>query len=442
MNAKTVKERLGVIANTRLLRNSSGELGAYIGFNLSSPSNIYKVGGGNDFLKEAVYHQLCYDVEETFELDLNRLLADYLRVSEELKGRLSGLRRRMANDGLVLENDGDGYVRTLRLLIGLGVLPLASSRKGDVMNIRQDFERVLEMLMQMGERQPKTEYKNVVNSYRDYFYGDEVLETRIGMICAAHRVLEYYDGYRTTRNTYVTSEMLLSRQMFFPLDGFWTEDEGKSSVFWKFEKLENSYHLYRYQVDDGNKVISYRVYLVMFQRLGDMLVMEVLHPEYIEKVLQNKRLTGDEHATYSVTLDDEYRPRQLEFEKNMVEKHWFQPRRLMRMKDEQQIKKRLESERYEKRNEFADYEYTVDYGVLMLSHDSIYLDRKAGGLYRVPKSLDDSLQLVKLDDLAGECFYKGKTFLAFDNQLLYYDVSDEEKLAALGIEVMLDEDEG
>ena len=105
--------------------------------------------------------------------------------------------------------------------------------------------------MQMGERQPKTEYKNVVNSYRDYFYGDEVLETRIGMICAAHRVLEYYDGYRTTRNTYVTSEMLLSRQMFFPLDGFWTEDEGKSSVFWKFEKLENSYHLYRYQVDDA-----------------------------------------------------------------------------------------------------------------------------------------------------------------------------------------------
>ena len=153
------------------------------------PSNIYKVGGGNDFLKEAVYHQLCYDVEETFELDLNRLLADYLHVSEELKGRLSGFRRRMANDGLVLENDGDGYVRTLRLLIGMGVLPLASSRKGDVVNIRQDFERVLEMLMQMGERQPKTEYKNVVNSYRDYFYGDEVLETRIGMICAAHTSL-------------------------------------------------------------------------------------------------------------------------------------------------------------------------------------------------------------------------------------------------------------
>ena len=112
----------------------------------------------------------------------------------------------------------------------------------------------------------------------------------------------------------------------------------------------------------------------------------------------------------------------------------------MRMKDEQQIKKRLESERYEKRNEFADCEYTVDYGVLMLSHDSIYLDRKAGGLYRVPKSLDESLHLVKLEDLAGECFYKGKTFLAFDNQLLYYDVSDEEKLSALGIEVMKDED--
>jgi hypothetical protein len=44
--------------------------------------------------------------------------------------------------------------------------------------------------------------------------------------------------------------------------------------------------------------------------------------------------------------------------------------------------------------------------------------------------------------LAGECFFKGKTFLAFDNQLLYYDVSDEEKLSALGIEVMMDEDEG
>ena len=115
MNAKTVKERLGVIANTRLLRNSSGELGAYIGFNLSSPSNIYKVAGGNDFLKEAVYHQLCYDVEETFELDLNSLLSDYLRVSEELKGRLSGFRRRMANDDLVLENDGDGYRRTRTL---------------------------------------------------------------------------------------------------------------------------------------------------------------------------------------------------------------------------------------------------------------------------------------------------------------------------------------
>ena len=79
---------------------------------------------------------------------------------------------------------------------------------------------------------------------------------------------------------------------------------------------------------------------MMFQRLGDMLVMEVLHPEYIEKVLQNERLTGDEHATYNVTIDDEYRPRQLEFEENMVEKHWFQPRRLMRMKDKETVGKR------------------------------------------------------------------------------------------------------
>ncbi len=432
-----------MIANTRLLRNSSSELGAYIGFNLSSSSNIYKVGGGNDFLKEAVYRQLCYDVEETFGLDLDSLLSDYLRVSEELKGRIGGLRRRMANDDLVLENDADGYRRTLRLLIGMGVLPLASSRKGDVdvMTIRQDFKEVQEKLMQIGERQPKKLDMNMLKRIFNCFDGKEVRETRIGMICVAHAALGCYDAFKTTINTYVTSEMLLNERMYFPLDGFWTEDEGKSSVFWKFEEQGAGYHLYRYQVDDGNKVISYRFYRVVF-RPEDKLVMHVVHPKFIEKLLQNERLTGDEFATYNVTIDDEYRPRLLEFEENMVEKHWFQLRKLMRMKDEQQIKKRLESERYEKRNEFADYECPIFKGVVKLSHDSIYLGRKAGGLYRVPKSLDASLQLVKLEDLAGELFFNEKTYLLFGMQQLFYDVSDEEKLSKLGIEVMKDEDEG
>ena len=54
----------------------------------------------------------------------------------------------------------------------------------------------------------------------------------------------------------------------------------------------------------------------------------------------------------------------------------------------------------------------------------------------MPKSLNECLESITINDDAGVIRFGNKTYLAFDSCNLYYDVSTPQNLAALGIEIV------
>ena len=67
--SQNVNEYLRIIERTRLLRNTSDELGKLVGFSVGSGNGLARMGGKSPFLKDAIFRELAHLVEEDYELN-------------------------------------------------------------------------------------------------------------------------------------------------------------------------------------------------------------------------------------------------------------------------------------------------------------------------------------------------------------------------------------
>lgn len=73
---------LRIIERTRLLYNSSAELGAAVGFSVESGNGLARKGGKSEFMKDAIFRELVYQTEQRTSLNLENVLNAYIEVDQ------------------------------------------------------------------------------------------------------------------------------------------------------------------------------------------------------------------------------------------------------------------------------------------------------------------------------------------------------------------------
>ena len=91
---------------------------------------------------------------------------------------------------------------------------------------------------------------------------------------------------------------------------------------------------------------------------------------------------------------------------------------------------------YTKINDYQEYDYEFALLLSAITKYHIYIDTLDGRYYKIPKSLNECLEGIGMNDVAGMIKYRDRTYLAFENCNLYYDISTPHNLADLGIEIV------
>ena len=82
---------------------------------------------------------------------------------------------------------------------------------------------------------------------------------------------------------------------------------------------------------------------------------------------------------------------------------------------------------------FANCEYEFYLNLYAITQDALYIPtEKANEYYKVPRDAYDGFERIQLDDNVGTLKMGGKTYLAFDEFLLYIG-TDKKELKKYGI---------
>ena len=159
--SQNVNEYLRIIERTRLLCNSSDELGELVGFSIGSGNGLARMGGKSTFLKDAIFRELAYLVEEKYELDLQQVLDTYIE-SDQIFDKYGIILKQnsvpysliryfygdadMTDDISMIVDKMEGRHIPIIILMILGALPRISSKGGDVKDIENCYKKAFKLL--------------------------------------------------------------------------------------------------------------------------------------------------------------------------------------------------------------------------------------------------------------------------------------------------------
>ena len=444
--SQNVNEYLRIIERTRLLRNTSDELGKLVGFSVGSGNGLARMGGKSPFLKDAIFRELAHLVEEDYELNLQQVLDTYFEADLFIEKYGAFLKQKSVPYSLVryFYDDADrtddismivdkmeGRHVPIIILMILGALPRISSKGGDVKDIENSYKKAFKFLRETVCTNTPFKVLPALIQMEDAQRRDPSVMNRIHLIYSFNIVLNTYGSLSTRMRLVQTNKELEDTIVFPDIEGLWVEDD-VSTVFWKYEVIANGYKLRRYLLNEERKELRYTEFFMKFYDSPDSSWAAILHPKSIEFLLSGKP-TPNQYISYvAFDLTDD----QLTFEPLLEEGRWFSVRKLKRSKHANYLEKILSNDRYEKINECKEYDYEFVILLSAITNYHVYIDAPNGRYYKVPKNLNECLESITINDDAGIIQFENKTYLAFDSCNLYYDVSTPQKLADLGIEIV------
>lgn len=455
--AQRAEAFLRIIERTRLLYNTQAELGEVVGFSLESGNGLVRKGGRSAFMKDAILRELIYMTEERTGLDLERVLEAYVEADDIMQAHKRVLRgkdvcRQLIRHFYAEEAVAEKLVavteklrrRDIPLLVLMleGALPALSAKGGDVESIAEDYHRVFSLLkgivctdIHLRSLPMLTEMETWANKNPDKL-------CRIDLIDSVYEILESYGSISTPEQLSHLNVEQLSRQFIPQLEGIWTEDEA-STVFWRFEEIENGHNLYRYVLDNERRQLTFTKYhFRCFEEDDGGTWAMVMHPHLIQCIVRQSQIPSEYFASMEITMDEEGA---LTFSPLNVDSRWFQLKHLKRSGREAFYERILGDESYVQVNAFPQDEYTFMLGLVAITEDAIFVQKDEDNCLRVPKSMNPQLSDVRFGENIGVIRLQkggGKTkdaeavYLAFDDRRLYFEVTTARQQKALGIEVV------
>lgn len=442
----SINDYLRIIERTRLLCNSSEELGKLVGFSISSGNGLVRMGGKSPFLKDAIFRELAHLVEEDYDLDLQQVLDAYIEADQLIDKYGVILKKKSVPYSLIKCFYGDedisddispiagklaGRHIPLLILMLIGGLPRISSKGGDVKAIAECYKKLFKLLRETVCTNTPIKILPALIQMEDLQWRDPSIMNRIHLIYTINFVLNAY-GSMSTRMRLVQSNREFEETLVTPdIEGIWTEDN-VTTIFWRFEELSNGFKLRRYLLNEERKELKFTEFFMRFFCSTDSSWAAILHPKSTEYTLEEKPIPNQYLSCVLFDLTDN----QLTFEPILDEGRWFNVRRLGRSKYADYLEKLLTDDSYTKINDYHEYDYEFTILLSAITKYHIYIDTPDGRYYKIPKSLNECLDGIGMNDVAGIIKYRDKTYLAFETCNLYYDISTPHNLADLGVEIV------
>lgn len=441
-----IEQWLKLIDRTRLFCNTTDELEKLVGFSVSNRNSLSRKGGKSLFMKEAIFHQLCHICQEQTGMDLQKIVEAFEdvdifidRYANLLRGDevLSYIIEMFFGSGIVPDDFAfvkkrlnDSHIPILFLML-TGGLPRLSAKNGDVTTIKEDYRRTFMLLRESCKNVPMQELPAI--SIMECKVKEQPNKmNRLHLIHTVTFILNAYGSMSTQQRLCLTNRELEWRRLEPELNGIWTENDSFTS-FWLFEKINNGYHLFHYELRNEQRELAYTKYFMSFHYDDDgSIEAVVVHPGAIHYIIGSQPIPSMMFAYFDTQLSD----KEIAFNPKNNNSSWFCLRHLIRSNHAKYFQGLLDDNNRTKNNECADADYIFECCLAALTPTHIYMDCPKGGYYKIPKSLNDVLYDVQFGDNVGIISFKESTYIAFDNKNLYYDVTTEKKMQQFGIELV------
>ena len=481
------EEWLTTIANTRLLFNTLKQLEDFLGTH-SIHNNGIKRAFPTEQKMRAAYRDLKEEVLKLtdYNYNLTDILTDYKEASLFYKERLSRrlCPRKIALDILnykfrpnvclskskadfnLLQEICSNYNIVIMVLLLIKALPGYDSKNGDVMDIHEIFE-------------------DLVCFFEGFLKGDEVFDvvpslimakeevnkTRLKLIFHTMNIIGTYIAFSNASDTYEMSIDIKQSVVSMNMDGCWNECGGTAhlTAFWEFQEAANKGVYFARHWKKNGDILSLDIYTVCFlQSSNGKLILYMLHPEAMKHRVEGKQYTDADHIWYEASMPETFSPNNLYFRRVMSSHAWNLKFNLTKVVDEEIISIYRSWLKYCKVMipfEAAKYDmqlslyavtkndlYVVDLGRMEDKQQfQLLLDKSVSEeltvdnlsdkndsdnviLYQIPRDAFDGLDAVGIDDNVGIMNMGDKRYLAFDDLLMYIEIT-EENLKKYGIEI-------
>ena len=471
------EEWLTTIANTRLMFNSMSELENYLDNHSIHNNGIKRAYPTQQKLRTA-YRDLKEEALEITDnqINLTELLTEYKKASlyykEKLTRKLNARELALAilsaelrpssllplkkkDESIILEIQKEDIDISILVLLLVKALPSYDSKDGDVTDIHEKFESMINLLNEF--LKDDVLYKTIPTIQ---LAREESEKTRLMMIFHSKNILDTYIAYSSNLDMYETASYLKESRVSIQMEGYWNECDGtaNSTDFWVFEKtIEDGVFFANKYEKHGNKLILSRYTTCFIKGSDGSLVLYMMHPEAMKHRVEGKAYTDYDHVWYATDMPDNLKCDVLKFTRIMSSSSWPLSLNLTRVADADLLAKYTSWMSYLKvvnAYEEASYQfyrslyaitlndlYIEDVGCLENGNSSIKEQheqtsdmREVPVFYRISRDAFEGVDAINLQDNVGILTIGNKRYLAFDDIMLYIELSDT-NMEKYGIEI-------
>jgi hypothetical protein len=322
------------------------------------------------------------------------------------------------------------------ILMILKVIPGYDSKGGDVTDMNEQYERVMTLLDRFVADAPGINIAPAIAVARE-----EKLKSRLMLIYHVARVFTSYQNYANTQNFYNAAADAKHKRVALQMNGYWNECGGKllNTDFWLFQSndCDGTFYASHWHKDGNNKLTGIR-YSIFFNKSYDgRLLAFILHPRSITHTMNGDRTDDGDKAWYMAEMPHDNAPLRLKLERYLPSDVWPAKIELTRVTDEAVAdcyNGWFGSCRIER--PFGNLEYEFHQGISAITKQFIYIPTgNEREYFQVPKSIHEGFDHIKLDDKVGTLEMDDRTYLVFDELMLYIDTNISE-LKRYGIKVV------
>lgn len=443
------EEWLTTIANTRLIYNTMDELEDMLDNHAIHSNGIKRCFSTSQKLRSA-FRDLKVEVELMTDgiVNLDRVILHYQRAwtffRENLYRRANpeqvaiellsycyppyirngfGTKKSAIYEQIIEQNINVPFL----VLMLMKVIPGYDSKDGDIVDMSTQFERVMKLLEEFTGSSTMFTLLPAITKARE-----EQNKTRLMLLYHVSQILDTYESYTESANLYDMSNDIKESRYNLDIVGFWNECDGKLlyTDFWQIEDaLEyGTYFMTHWHKDSENRLTGIRYTLFVIEGADGNLVYYLLHPEAIKHRMKGLKYGDSDHVWYQTEwLDDT--PSTLPLQRLMFSGVWPLKINLTRCTDDDVLAQydRWLNHDCEFVKPYAHLEYDFRPNIYAITQTHLYIpSENEGEYYKVPKASYDGFERIQTNDNVGTMQMNGKTYLAFDELMLYIGTSKKE----------------
>lgn len=328
----------------------------------------------------------------------------------------------------IFEQVGDNHLSvSFLVLMLLKIIPGYDSKDGDVVNMAYLYEQAMQFLEEYTGEGTVYDVLPMITKARG-----ESHKTRLMLLYYFDCILDTYESFSTSPNIYETSSTFKQKQIDLDLEGFWNECGGTADYteFWQIELAGNigSFFATHWRKGADNTLTGIKYTLFTWEDEDGDIVFYIVHPESIKHRMKGLECTDKDHAWYKMPRPESDAPDSLPLSRYIMSSVWPSSIQLTRVTDEEVSEQYCQwLDKCEIVKRFADCEYEFCINLYAVTQDALYIPtEQKHEYYKIPRDAYDGFEKIQLSDNVGTLKMNGKTYLAFDELLLYIPTSKRE----------------